>query len=71
MLVPLAWPSEPTETPKVVELTGPELGAAAAQQLMEDVNADAALLGSCDVLSLLQHVLAAAEAHLNEAAADN
>ena len=69
MLVPLSWPSEPCDSLQVVELAAPELGAQAAQQLMARVNADKLLLAGCDVLSLLQHVSAAVEALLLDAAA--
>jgi len=69
VLVPLSWPSEPADTLRVVELSAPELSAAAAQQLMERVNGDAQLLAGCDVLSLLQHVSGMVEAHLIDVAA--
>lgn len=69
MLVPLSWPSEPADTLRVVELCAPELSTAAAQQLMERVNADAQLLAGCDVLSLLQHVSGVVEAYLIDVAA--
>jgi hypothetical protein len=53
---------------QLVELAAPELSPEAAEQLMQQVNADAALLQRCDVLALLQHVSAAVEAHLVDAA---
>lgn len=68
MCVPLSWPSEPTDMLQLVELAAPELSPEAAEQLMQQVNADAALLQRCDVLALLQHVSAAVEAHLVDAA---
>lgn len=67
VLVPLSWPSEPTDTLRVVELAAPELSTQAAQALMDAVNGDAQLLASCDVAGLLRHVSAAAEAKLLEA----
>lgn len=70
-MVPLSWPSEPTHSLQVVELTAPELGEEKAEQLMQRVNGDTQLLGHCDVLGLLQHVSAAVEAHLVEAAASS
>lgn len=69
VLVPLSWPSEPSDSLSVVELTAPGLSAGAAQQLLQQVNGDAQLLARCDVLVLLQHLSAAVEAQLAEAAA--
>lgn len=69
VLVPLSWPSEPTDTLRVVELSAPELSTEAAEQLMQQLNDDAHLLAYCDVLTLLQHVSASVEAHLVDAAA--
>lgn len=69
VLVPLSWPSEPSDSLSVVELTAPGLTTEAAQQLMQQVNGDAQLLACCDVLVLLQHLSVVVEAQLVEAAA--
>lgn len=69
VLVPLSWPSEPTDTLRVVELTAPELSTEAAQQLVQQVNSNEQLLAHCDVLTLLQQLSPAVEAHLIDAAA--
>lgn len=71
VFVPLSWPSDPTDTLQVVELSAPELSEEAAEQLVARVNGDTQLLGHCDVLGLLQHVSAAVEAALVDAAASS
>eukprot|EP00775_Hariotina_reticulata_P008458 gene8458-8642_t len=69
VLVPASWPSVPCSRLQLVRLNSPELHDQMAADITDCINKDVQLLHSCDLLGLLKHVAAAAEARILDAAA--